>query len=174
MSDDNIVYLLTGSNIGNKSVNLDEANKAIGRHIGTVLKVSGIYRTEAWGIPDQPVFLNQALQVATALDVYAVLAAIDDIEKSLGRKRYQKWGPRSIDIDILAYNDLVLDDESLTIPHHELPNRKFALVPLQEIHPDFIHPVSGKDIQTLITESKDPLAVECISSSSDALQIYHR
>ncbi len=149
------VALLLGGNLGNREENLKSAIVFIESQAGTLIKRSSIYKTAAWGIENQEDFLNQALLLETALVPHELLNVLLNIEKELGRIRDQKWGPRIIDIDILYIDDLVINDDDLKIPHPYLHERKFSLVPLEELSPDWIHPIFKKNISTLIAECKD-------------------
>lgn len=159
----NTAYLLLGSNEGDRKKWLDKAIEQIIEHCGSVVLQSNIYETAAWGIEDQPIFLNQALSVQTDLSAISLLNTINNIESSLGRQRTEKWGQRTLDIDILFYNDEVIKTSKLTVPHPELQNRMFALVPLQEIAPNFLHPIYNKTINTLLQECPDKLDVRVFS-----------
>lgn len=154
------VYLATGSNMGDKAANLATALELIELYVGDVTQVSGVYRTAAWGIEDQPDFLNQALTVDTNLTPENLLLAVMEIEKKMGRERLIRWGERLIDIDILFYGQLVSHSQRLTIPHPFIQERNFVLQPLLEIAPDLIHPVFQKSIRELAAACPDPLAVE--------------
>jgi 2-amino-4-hydroxy-6-hydroxymethyldihydropteridine diphosphokinase len=156
----NISYLLIGGNQGDRRARLATAREYITAAGGTILLASALYETAAWGKTDQPDFLNQALEVSTALDAPAWLRTLLAIEEKMGRRRQEKYGPRIIDIDILFFNNSILREPQLTIPHPEVQNRRFALTPLEEIAPFFIHPVSGKTIRELLAECTDPLAVK--------------
>ncbi len=153
-------YLLLGSNLGDREELLNTAREQIEKWIGTIVKTSLIYETEAWGIEDQPEFLNQALEIETELKPIEVLDKIGIIEKEMGRRRYQKWGTRIIDIDILYFDDEVIETEELIIPHPENPNRKFVLVPMVEIAPDLVHPTLSLSQEELLDRCKDPLEVK--------------
>ena len=157
------LYLHTGTNLGEREANLRRANELIEKEIGPIAKASSIYRTQAWGITQQPDFLNQALCVMTTLEPEEVLDRILQIEKKMGRKRVVKWGERLIDIDILFYDQLKLETENLVIPHPHMHYRNFVLIPLAEIAPDLIHPHFNKTISALVTASEDELAVDPIS-----------
>jgi len=156
----NQTYLLIGGNLGNRQKNLENAKELIAAKAGQVGKSSSLYETEAWGMRDQPAFLNQVLVLFTKLDPRQLLSTILDIEHQMGRERTQKFGPRAIDIDILFYNEAIIDEPGLTIPHPQLHLRKFTLEPLHEIAPAFIHPVLHKSITDLLKECPDPLAVK--------------
>ena len=153
------VFLGTGTNLGDRAFNLKHANALIESQIGSIRKQSTIYETGAWGITDQPDFLNQVIEVATLLPPAAVLEKIHSIEQTMGRQRLQKWGTRTIDIDILFYDDIFYQTDSLTIPHPHLRERKFVLVPLVEIAPDIIHPNLGVNMQQLLNSCDDEIMV---------------
>jgi 2-amino-4-hydroxy-6-hydroxymethyldihydropteridine diphosphokinase len=155
----NKAYLLIGGNMGNRLQNLGRAVDLLGGP-GTVRALSGLYETAAWGITDQPSFLNQAILLETDLEARTLLQAVLSIEKIMGRKREIKYGPRIIDIDILFYNRDIIHEPGLVVPHPEIQNRRFALAPLHEIAGDFIHPVLGKSIAELLKECPDKLAVK--------------
>jgi len=157
--DEQIVYLQTGSNQGYRQRNLTLANQYIEEKIGPITKASGLYETEAWGVTDQPDFINQVIEVRTTLEPEAILEAIETIENKLGRIKTRHWGERIIDIDILLYGDLVMNTERLTIPHREMQNRNFVLIPLLEIAGEIEHPVLHETIERLYWQCKDPLEV---------------
>lgn len=131
----------------------------IGDKIGTILYSSKVYETAAWGIEDQPDFLNQVITLNTHIDPQSLLEKLLSIETALGRQRKVKWGERIIDLDILFYGDEVIDDEHLTVPHPGIPSRRFTLLPLQEIAPKLIHPTLNKTIEELLAECPDKLEV---------------
>ena len=153
------VFLLTGGNLGNRLEYLAKAKEQVEKKCGTVLQQSLVYETAAWGNEDQGAFLNQVLKIETDLVPEKLLHAIFEIEKDLGRKREMKYGPRTIDIDILFYGDSVIDQKGLKIPHPQIQNRRFVLTPLNEIAPNKIHPSLHKTITQLLAECPDPLAV---------------
>jgi 2-amino-4-hydroxy-6-hydroxymethyldihydropteridine diphosphokinase len=156
----NQTYLLIGGNLGNRLENLAESRRLIEANAGQVSKSSSLYETEAWGMEDQPAFLNQVLRLDTELDPRQLLATILDIEHQMGRERIQKFGPRSIDIDILFFNDAIIDEPGLSIPHPQLHLRRFTLDPLNEIASSFLHPVLKKSVSALLKECPDQLAVK--------------
>jgi len=125
-------YIGLGANLGDPIATLRAARRALDAH-GRVSATSSLYRTPAWGVTDQPPFVNAALSLETALAPLDLLAALKAIETSLGRVATFRWGPRAIDLDILVYGDVRLDDPRLTIPHPRLAERAFVLVPLAEI-----------------------------------------
>jgi len=156
----NKAYLLIGGNIGNRKKNLGDAVNAIREQIGEVTQLSHLYETAAWGKADQPSFFNQALTVVTGLSELELLHSILYIEEQMGRRRLEKYGPRIIDIDILLYNDAMIDLPELKIPHPELVNRRFALEPLWEIAPAIIHPALNQSIDQLLQVCSDSLDVK--------------
>jgi 2-amino-4-hydroxy-6-hydroxymethyldihydropteridine diphosphokinase len=155
----NSVYLLIGGNMGDRMGYLQHAKEAIGKNAGSILEASAIYETEAWGLTHQEKFLNQALKIETWLLPKELLRSVLDIEESLGRKRDVKYGPRTIDIDILFYGDEIVHEPHLEIPHPEIQNRRFALQCLNDIAPAYHHPVLHKTIAQLLAECPDPLMV---------------
>jgi len=158
----NTSYLLLGSNLGNKEENLRTAVKLL-KKIGKVKKTSAIYETEPWGFSDERNFFNMALCLETSLKPFELLNEILKIEISIGRKRQTKqWVAREIDIDIIFYNDERINEETLVIPHPQIKNRKFVLVPLKEIAPNFIHPSFDKSITELLKECPDECEVEVL------------
>lgn len=158
----NTVYLLIGANIGDRMRNLQQSKKLIGQHLGRIIINSSIYQTAAWGNNDQPDFLNQVLIVNTLLSAEECLQNILAIENMMGRIRTEKNAPRIIDIDILFYNNIILNIPGLIIPHPEIQNRRFVLMPLNEISSSFIHPVLNKTIKSVLTACKDQLEVRMI------------
>jgi 2-amino-4-hydroxy-6-hydroxymethyldihydropteridine diphosphokinase len=158
----NKAYLLTGGNEGDRFLHMQEARANIELICGQLLQVSSLYETAPWGKTDQPDFLNQIILIDTKLSPEELLHAILSIEEMGGRKRTVKNAPRTIDIDILFYNELILEKPGLSIPHPRIADRRFVLVPLNEISPGFIHPVIGKTIHQLLLECKDELGVKKI------------
>lgn len=158
----NNLYLLTGGNLGDRLANLHNAFKLIDELAGTVVKKSSIYETAAWGLTDQPSFLNQVLLCTTHLTAGQILQTILLIEEKMGRKRLEKMGPRIIDIDILFYNDEIIDLPGLKVPHPEIARRRFVLEPLHEIAPDYIHPVFKRSIADLLHACTDALEVKML------------
>jgi 2-amino-4-hydroxy-6-hydroxymethyldihydropteridine diphosphokinase len=155
----NKVYLLIGGNIGNRMANLQLATAHIVKEIGTLFNSSSVYETEAWGPIEQPLFLNQVLVVETKINATSLLTHLLFIEKKMGRNRDVPMGPRTIDIDILYFNDEIINSPDLTIPHPRISERKFVLLPLNEIAPTYVHPVLHKNNALLLKECGDSLAV---------------
>jgi len=135
--------------------------------VGTVLKPSSIYETEPWGFTNKNNFLNQVLLVETSLNPYELLKVLKAIETKLGRiRKTQRYSPRCIDIDILFYNDEVYFSDDLVIPHPRLHDRMFTLVPLNEIAPDYLHPILKKTIRELVILCNDKLMVKKYSKNT--------
>jgi 2-amino-4-hydroxy-6-hydroxymethyldihydropteridine diphosphokinase len=143
-----IVYLGLGSNLGDRRANLKAAAAGL-PPAAIVIRASGIYETEPWGYTDQPAFLNQVLETETGLSPVDLLAALKRLEASLGRQASFRYGPRLIDLDILLYDRLVLDQPGLVIPHPQLAQRAFTLAPLAELAPGLLHPVLGSSMAEL-------------------------
>lgn len=156
------VILLLGSNIGEREAQIAKALVLLERKVGKIILQSSMYETDAWGKTDQPLFLNLCVDIETKLSPQDVLAKNLWIEADMGRVRDKKWGARVIDIDILFYGNEIVEEHNLKIPHPEFERRKFAIVPLMEIHPGFIHPVSSKTIQEVYINCKDSLNVRLI------------
>jgi 2-amino-4-hydroxy-6-hydroxymethyldihydropteridine pyrophosphokinase len=141
------VYFLIGGNLGDRELILKSTVEALGNDVGKVLNVSAIYETEPWGFEHEQSFLNQVVIVESNLMPEVVLDQTQEIEKKLGRiRKKNRYSERTIDVDILFYDDLIIDTERLEVPHPRMGERMFALAPLSEIAPDFIHPVTGKSI----------------------------
>jgi 2-amino-4-hydroxy-6-hydroxymethyldihydropteridine diphosphokinase len=145
----NKVCLLIGTNLGDRVLNLEKSLKILKNKLGQIESISSIYETEAWGKTDQPSFFNLALILNTNYKPFEVLEITQDIEKVLGRIRKEKWGARIIDIDIIFFNDDIIESDRLIIPHPRLAERKFVLAPLQEIIPNYKHPIFNETIISL-------------------------
>jgi 2-amino-4-hydroxy-6-hydroxymethyldihydropteridine diphosphokinase len=155
----NNVYLLIGGNMGERMANLAAARNSINIDCGRITATSSIYETEAWGYKEQPAFLNQALLIETSLEAEKLMEEILKIEMALGRKREIPLGPRIIDIDIIYFNDEIINTSNLTIPHPSMADRKFVLMPLTEIAPDYRHPILLKTNEVLLKECGDSSVV---------------
>ena len=143
-----IIYLSLGSNIGNRKKNLEKAVTELGKNNIENIKISSLYETEPVG-PNQRNFYNIAGKFKTNLKPQDLLKIVKKIEEKLGRTKTYRWGPRIIDIDILFYGKKTIKSKNLVIPHKEIPNRAFVLVPMNEIAPSFIHPICHKTIKTI-------------------------
>jgi len=154
------VFLLLGSNLGDRHLFLNQAIEYINVDIAPVLKISSIYETQSWGKTDAPDYLNQVIALQTALSAREVLEKALHIEVILGRQREERWGSRTIDIDILFYGRSIINEPGLQIPHPQLQNRRFTLEPLAELAPEFVHPVLNKNILQIKSELKDDLIVK--------------
>src|SRR5690348_7362 len=161
----NKAFILTGSNLGDRSAQLNTARELLASECGNILSASSVYETAAWGKTDQPAFLNQALELNTSLNAKQLIRRILKIERSMGRIRNEKYGARLIDIDILLFNNETHHYHFLKLPHPELQNRRFALVPLSEIAGKVIHPIFNKPIEELLKDCKDPLEVTYFASA---------
>ncbi|HQW91537.1 MAG: 2-amino-4-hydroxy-6-hydroxymethyldihydropteridine diphosphokinase [Chitinophagaceae bacterium] len=156
----NKTYLLLGSNMGNSKMQLTKAVKYIDKKIGSITRQSGLYATAAWGNTMQPDFLNQVIVVETRLTAFQTMEAILNIEKKMGRIRTVKNAPRIIDIDILFFNREIIEQEHLAVPHPQIQNRRFVLVPLNELSPNLGHPVLKRSVHQLLVHCPDKLNVK--------------
>ena len=156
----NGILLLLGTNLGDRQKNLTIALEALDTQEIQPIKLSALYESEPWGVKEQPWFLNQIIEVTTDLNPYDLLISCLNIENRMGRQRKQKWGERLIDIDILFYNDEIIQSDKLMIPHSGIPDRRFTLIPLVEHWKEFKHPISGKIPATLLKECDDQLMVK--------------
>lgn len=155
------VYLGIGTNLGDRESNLNEALTLIKVHIGRIKRVSSVYETEPWGFRSENNFLNMVAEVETKLKPSGLLGRILMIEANMGRLRDdKKYSSRLIDIDILLYDDKMLEEKSLVVPHPRLHERRFVLVPLCDLVPDLVHPKLGKAIKALLKESPDKSKVK--------------
>jgi len=144
-------YIGFGSNLGDRRQRILSTMELVDRAKGvSVVSRSSLYETDPVGETDQPAFLNAAAGVETTLSPRELLGLIREIEEAIGRTPTYRWGPREIDIDILLYDDIIIDEEGLTIPHPRMHERAFVLVPLLEIAPEAVHPVQGKTIRDLL------------------------
>lgn len=152
--------LLLGGNLGDRAQLLQKAVESLQTEVGNLVLASSIYETSAWGNQNQPNFLNQAVLFDTSLTALELLDKTQAIEISLGRTRDEHWGARTMDIDILFYNDEIIDTERLKIPHPLINMRKFVLLPLMEILPTLVHPIYKKSVESLYLNCNDQLEVK--------------
>ncbi|PZF70874.1 2-amino-4-hydroxy-6-hydroxymethyldihydropteridine diphosphokinase [Taibaiella soli] len=162
----NEVYILLGSNEGNREEKLGKAVSIIAETCGPVIRKSSLYETAAWGLEDQPDFLNQVICINTQFSPESLLQKTQQAELTLGRQRHIKWGQRTIDIDILLYNEAVVQQPNLMIPHPFLQDRRFVMVPLAEIAPDKIHPLLHQSMKELLKNCQDPLPVRLFQTGN--------
>lgn len=148
---DEPIFLSLGTNLGDRLNNLHHARIALPPQ-AHLIQVSPIYMTQPWGFLKQPEFLNQVVEVRSELEPMPLLKYLKEIEDELGRQVTFRYGPRLIDLDILFYGDRVVAEDGLQIPHPRLHQRAFVLVPLNDIAPDFVHPVLNRSVQDLLTD----------------------
>ena len=160
----NIAYLLIGGNQGDRSAYLQETIRRIGTGDARIIRQSSVYETAAWGKTDQAAFLNQALILETLLDAPTLMKRLLVTEEQMGRIRTERYGARTIDIDMLFFNEEIIRLPELTIPHPEVANRRFALVPMDEIAPGYVHPVLRKTIHELLDQCPDKLEVKKLTN----------
>jgi len=146
------VYIGIGSNLGDREGNCLKAVEELQRMGVRVTRVSSRYETEPWGIKEQPRFINMVVEAGTDLTPGEVLSAVKEIEKGLGRCETVKWGPRVVDLDILLYDNVVVDETDLRIPHPHMHERDFVLRPLSEIAPEVMHPLLKKTVREMLSE----------------------
>jgi len=158
-------YIGLGSNVGPREQNLKDALQALsdlgGCHLGSI---SSVYETEPWGLKAQDDFLNQVVEIKTTLSPHQLFDACQQIEKNLGRINKEKWGPRLIDIDILLYSDLQLEEKELVIPHPHLTGRRFVLAPLAEVASDFMIPGFWQTVGDALASCQDDGKVHMVSA----------
>lgn len=161
MKQKNDLYLLLGANLGKREEQLKHARQLIHTSIGSLIGQSSIYETVVWGVTDeQPHYLNQVVCVGTQRSPSDVLEEIHRIEEQLGRVRTVRWGARVIDIDILFYGNEVIRFPDLVIPHRHFHERNFAMIPMHELQPKFVHPVLNRTIEELLAQTPDSLSVK--------------
>lgn len=159
------LYILLGGNLGDKRKIFSETILFLKEKVGKITKQSSVYQTEPWGFDSDDFFWNQVIEIVTELSPEEVLHITQEIEIQLGRvRKTDRYDSRLIDIDILFYEDRIIESEKLIVPHPRLQERKFALIPLSEIAPEMVHPVFHKNIRQLLAESADSLKVEKVSN----------
>ena len=154
------IYILLGTNLGDREANLEAARQYIQDQVGTIMHASPIYATAAWGLLEQPDFLNQVVQIHTTQPPETLLQTLLYIEEQMGRIRRVKWGERLIDLDILYYRNEVVDRPNLQVPHPGIAQRRFTLVPLADLAPDALHPTLGKTQTELLEACTDDSEVK--------------
>jgi 2-amino-4-hydroxy-6-hydroxymethyldihydropteridine diphosphokinase len=160
------VYLLLGSNIGNRIQFLEQAKEQINRQIGEIVSQSSFYESEPWGFVDEKPFINQVIMIETALKAHEILSINQTIEKDLGRIRQSnQYTSRKIDIDILFFENMIVYKQGLIIPHSLLHKRRFTLLPLSEIAGGFIHPIFRKSMQEMLDRCSDLSNVKKLSAT---------
>jgi len=158
----NEAYLCLGGNIGDRELALHTALLKIKENVGEIIALSNIFETEAWGVDNQQAYLNQCIHIKTNLSANDLIDTLLEVEKNLGRKRTisETYEPRTIDIDILFYNNEVIESPKLIVPHPRLHLRKFVLIPLNEIAPNYLHPILNKTIFNLLSNCEDSSEVK--------------
>lgn len=160
----NKVYLLIGGNVGDRQGNLEQARREIDLNIGEISRTSSVYETAPWGNQAQDSFLNQVLEVLSPMDPDAILETTLAIEQRMGRIRQGLNQPRTIDIDILYFNNETISRDGLTIPHPRIAERKFVLIPMNELNPDWVDPAHQQSIIQLLDACRDELEVNKLDS----------
>ncbi len=144
-----------GTNLGNKKKNIETAIKKMGQNKIKTVKYAKFYETAPYGYTNQPTFLNTAVEVDTTLAPEKLLEALLKIEEEMGRVRKIHWGPRIIDLDIIFFDNIVIDKENLKIPHPDMQNREFVLKPISDIEPCWVHPLLCETVKTLLEKLKN-------------------
>ena len=152
-----LAYLLLGSNLGDRVARLTQARADLAASAGPIAAASGLYETAAWGVENQPDYLNQVLALETTLPPAALLAACQAAEQAQHRVRVARWGARTLDVDILFYGREIIATPTLTVPHPALPYRRFTLLPLAELAPQLLHPQLGQTMAELLAACPDTL-----------------
>lgn len=162
------IYLMSGSNQGNRAALLQSAIDALESYIPVEdLQCSAVFETAAWGLEEQPAFLNQAISFISDVCPRDLLTEVRRIESELGRQRIEVWGPRTLDLDILFFGNQIIEYPDLTIPHPRIQERRFVLAPMADLAPEFRHPVFGKTMSDLLNECPDHLPVHKYVSATE-------
>lgn len=155
-------FISLGGNLGNTREIFEQTYPLIEKKIGPILQKSSLYQTAAWGMTDQADFLNQVIEIETAENPAEILTNLLAIELYFGRIRDVRWGPRSLDLDLLLFGNEQVNSPQLTLPHPRIQDRKFILIPLVEIAPNTLHPILGKSVKELLAHTTDTSTVTLI------------
>jgi 2-amino-4-hydroxy-6-hydroxymethyldihydropteridine diphosphokinase len=150
-----ITYLSLGGNLGNTIEIFLNSMEILTKKVGKITQISSLYQTAAWGPIPQNDFINQVIEVETKLSAPELMDILLEIELQQGRVRQERWGPRTLDLDIIFFGEQLISTENLEIPHPRMEDRKFVLIPMVEINPNLIHPISRKSIRQILLECKD-------------------
>jgi 2-amino-4-hydroxy-6-hydroxymethyldihydropteridine diphosphokinase len=150
-----ITYLSLGGNLGNTIEIFQNSMEILTKKVGKITQLSSLYQTAAWGPIPQNDFINQVIEVETYISAQELMDALLEIELQMGRIRNERWGPRTLDLDIIFFDDQIISTENLEIPHPRMTERKFVLVPMTEINPSFVHPKIQKTMDQLLLECED-------------------
>ena len=153
-------FLLLGSNLGDRAGNLADARSELTRKIGRIDCLSSVYETEPWGMKSARYFYNQCATLSTSMDPFVLMKQIRSIEKDMGKTQSSSgYADRTIDIDILFFGDMIINERDLIIPHPKIRERRFAMIPILEIYPDFVYPPTGKKLREILDSCGDTLSV---------------
>ncbi len=161
----NVAFLCLGGNMGDRLANLNRTKELISEERLKIVAESNIYETQAWGSENSPDYYNQCIKITTALDAENLMKLLLEIELKLGRTRSEKNAPRTVDIDILLFNNEIINTELLTVPHPRLHLRQFVLKPLNDIASGILHPVLNKSIHRLLMDCTDTLTAKKIDTN---------